>query len=417
MLQSGIIRYSTSNWASPLFCVPKKTGDVRIVFDYRKLNALTKEMKCQLPNIEDLMTLFKGKGFITSLDMKGGYWHIPIRPSDRHKTAFIFDSTLYEWNVLPFGSTNAPALFQKTMNQIFKPLIQNGTVVVYLDDIAIISETLEDHRRQLKDVFELISKYNNHLRIDKCTFGTTETEYLGFIIDKIGIRATKRYKQKVLNVKKPENRKQMMRFIGLVNYLHRFLPNMHQQTRILTNLLKKDQRWRWGPEEEQAFVALNAKVQSTDYLVHPDITKPFHLYTDASIDGIKGMLAQYDEAGMLNPVSFCSKTFNQTQQNWHCSEQEIYAVIYMCEKWRYLLLQKKFHVHTDHKNLQQLFNKAKDFRAGKLCRWAVRLQDFHFECEYVPGKDNVFADYLSRDGLEIANMKIEHLAPLAIQHE
>ena len=115
------------------------------------------------------------------------------------------------------------------------------------------------------------------------------------------------------------------------------------------------------------------------------------------------MIAQYDDNNQLRPVSFCSKTFNQTQQNWHVSEQEIYAVVHMVEKWRYLLIHRKFTVYTDHYNLQELFNKAKNFRAGKLYRWAVRLQDFDFEAKYIKGSDNVFADYLSRDALPTEN--------------
>ena len=401
MVAAGFISdKSTSSWAAPIFCVPKKTGDVRIVFDYRKLNALTKKIKCPLPRISELLTKFKGKGFITSLDIKGGYWHIRVRKGDREKLAFVFDGKLYEWNVLPFGPTNAPAFFQRVMNEIFAPL--KDFVVVYIDDISIISNTLEEHIDHLRQVFEVISKHNIHLRIDKCLWGVSETQYLGFMIDKFGIKPTEEYKKKILSVPKPETVKQLQRFLGLVQYLHQFIPNMHESVAVLAKLLQKEVEFGWTSSHQIAFDILKKHVQDAKYLKHPDETKPFHLFCDASIDGIGGMLAQYFE-GVLYPVAFCSKVFSKTQRNWHVSEQEIFSVIHTVEKWRYLLLQNPFTVYTDHKNLQELFNRAKDFKSGKLYRWAVRLQDFHFLCVYIEGEKNIFADYLSRDGLGLAN--------------
>ena len=133
-------------------------------------------------------------------------------------------------------------------------------------------------------------------------------------------------------------------------------------------------------------------------MVHPDFDKPFEVYCDASEYGIGCVLAQRHD-DVVKPVQFCSKLFSKTQQNWHISEQEIYSVIYAVEKWRSYLIGKRFRAFTDHQNLEELFNRAKNFKAGKLYRWAVRLQDFDFVAEHIKGKNNVFADYLSRDGL------------------
>ncbi len=400
MVKHGYISdKSTSAWQFPIFGVPKKTGDVRIVFDYRKLNAITKKIKCPIPLIDDLLRRFHNKTHITSLDMKGGYWHIPIAPRDRPKTAFVFNSHLYEWNVMPFGPTNAPSFFQRVMSEIFHPY--KDFVVVYIDDISVLSESLEEHIKHLRIVFGVISDYNIRLRLDKCFFGVSETQYLGYNIDKFGIRPQPKYLEKVLQCPRPTTAKMTRRFIGLIEYLHRFIPNAHDHISKLTKLLKKDTKFSWGPEQQNAFETLRALIIGAKYLKHPDCARPFHLFADASINGIGGMLAQYHET-VLYPVAFCSKTFTQTQRNWHISEQEIFAVIHLCEKWRSLLLHGKFTVYTDHKNLEQLFNKAKDFKSGKLYRWAVRLQDYHFVCKFIEGKTNVMADYLSREGLGLA---------------
>ena len=392
----GFISRSTSEWRFPTFIVPKKTGDARIVFDFRGLNQITKSMQHPLPDPRKLMHKFANKNVFSAIDVKGGYWHIPVHEAHRDRLAFVFNNTLYQWNVMPFGPKNAPAYFQKVMNDIFADL---DFVVIYMDDITIISDNEEQHKQHLKIVFDRIIKNNIKLRIDKCVFGVSECQFLGFVTNKFGIRPTKKYKNKILKISKPYDRKSMQRFLGLVNYLHRFIPNMHDDLKPLSAMTHKHVKFRWTNELEKHYENIKRKVEKAEWLRHPDWNKEFFVVCDASCAGIGGMLAQMDKNGRLQPVEFCSKTFNTTQQNWHVSEQEIYAVIYLVEKWRYMLMGKKFTVLTDHLNLQELFNKCKNFRAGKLYRWAVRLQDFEFEAKYIPGDDNVFADYLSRDGL------------------
>ena len=179
----GFIRDSTSQWCSPTFVVPKKTGDWRVVFDYRKVNALSKKLKYPIPDINYQWYKFRNKEYITTLDVKSGYWHVRIHEEDKHKLAFIFDGHLYEWNVMPFGPTNAPSYFQYVMNMVFQDL---DFVIVYIDDITIISDTWEEHQKHLKLVMDRINYYNIKLRLDKCAWCMQEVQYLGFIADKYG---------------------------------------------------------------------------------------------------------------------------------------------------------------------------------------------------------------------------------------
>ena len=391
----GKIRPSTSEWRSPTFIVPKKNGESRIVFDYRKLNAITKRNAYPLPSIQTLMDRFKDMEYISTIDMKSGYWHIPIAEEDRAKTAFVFNGKLWEWCVMPFGPTNAPPYFQKIMNEIFEDL---DFVQVYLDDITVISKDAESHQQHLAEVFKRLNKYKIKIRADKCSFAHQSTEYLGFIIDKNGSRPTHKYKSKIINVPKPNTKKQLQRFLGMVNYLHKYIPSLQLQLKPLYHLTEKNVKWNWTNECNESFESIKTQISSIDLLVHPDFNKPFEVICDASEYGIGCVLAQR-YGSVLKPVQFCSKLFSKTQQNWHMSEQEIYAVIYAVEKWRSYLIGKRFKVKTDHLNLRELFNRAKNFKAGKLYRWAVRLQDFDFIAEHIEGKKNVFADYLSRDGL------------------
>ena len=398
MMEHGVIsKCRHPQWVSSIFCIPKKTGDVRVVFDYRKLNLITKKIQWPMPNIEELLSEFKDKKYVTSLDMKGGYWHIPILEEHKARTAFIFDGEVYQWNVLPFGPTNAPMFFQRTMRSIFGEL---DFVVVYIDDISILSDTVEEHADHIRQVFELLNKHNIKLRVDKCIWGVSQTEYLGFIVDKMGIKTKAKYVKKVMDVPEPTTRKELQRYLGLVQYLHRILPHLHLPVTVLSSLTHKDRpkKFKLNDEQRAAFNKLKEMVNSTDYMRHPDLTQQFHVFTDASMLGVGGMLTQWDEnSGSYQPVSYCSKVFNQTQKRWHVSEQELYAALYCISKWERILRGRKFVLHTDHKNLQLLFSKAGDFKTGKLFRWAVRLQDFDFDCRYIKGEDNVIADWLSRE--------------------
>ena len=427
----GRIRPSTSPWRFPTFIVPKKNGECRIVFDYRKLNAITKRMSYPLPSIQTLIDKFHGKEYITTIDMKSGYWHIPIKEEDRAKTAFVFNGKLWEWCYLPFGPTNAPPYFQKVMADIFADM---DFVMVYLDDITIVSKDAEEHKTHIAAVFKLLNKMKIKIRADKCSFAQSSVEYLGFTIDKNGSRPTSKYKSKILSVPTPNTRKQLQRFVGMTNYLHKYVPNLQLELKPFYELLKAtaNRKFHWPESCASKFEEIKSIINNTDLLVHPDFTKPFEVYCDASINGIGCVLAQRHD-GRLRVVQFCSKLFGKTQQNWHVSEQEIFSVIYAVEKWRSYLIGNKFTVFTDHKNLEELFNRAKNFKAGKLYRWAVRLQDFEFDAKYIKGSKNVFADYLSRDGLtnklpsfdatnskpktqNILSCYLRHFASTAINH-
>ena len=409
MIEMGFISRSDSPWRFPTFIVPKKNGEARIVFDYRKLNAITKRLAYSLPSIQQLMAKFKGKNWISTIDIKSGYWHIPIRQQDRCKTAFIFNGKVYEWNVMPFGPTNSPPHFQKVMDKIFDDL---DFVMVYMDDITVISTTPEQHQQHLKEVFSRLGQYKIKIRPDKCAFAQERVEYLGFIVDGSGVSINPKYRDKIMNIPEPKSIPQIRRFVGMVQFLHQFIPNLQQQLSIFHQMLGKNQKFKWDPQHIRAFNYIKQTILNANMIYHPDPNRSFEVYCDASIEGIGAVLLQRDHHGKLHPVSFCSKLFNATQRNWHVSEQEIYAVIHAVEKWRQYLASNHFTVYTDHLNLQELFNRARNFRAGKLYRWAVRLQEFDFTAKYIKGSKNKMADYMSRDALKQLHTTPTYSEPL-----
>ena len=393
LMRIGYISPSESPWRFPTFIVPKKNGEARIVFDYRLLNGLTEKMAYSLPSMDQLIAAFKGKTWISTIDLKSGFWHIPVRKADRKYTAFVFNSKLYEWNRMPFGTANAPPTFQKAMSEIFEDM---EFVMVYIDDIAVLSTSQEEHERHLDAVFKRLEEHGIKIRPDKCTFGAETVEYLGFDVGADGLRVTDGYKGKIQNMPVPTDKAQLKRWIGMVQFINKFIPDCSIELKPFHRLATK--RFHWNAEYQQKFDEIKEMVQSTDILHHPDMEKEFKLYCDASIDGMGAVLTQ-EHDGVDVPVQFSSKVFSDTQSRWHCSEQEIFSVIYHVEKFRSFLVGRHFVVYTDHKNLQSLFNKARNYRAGKLYRWAVRLQEYEFTATHVKGKDNFVADYLSRDAL------------------
>lgn len=238
--------------------------------------------------------------------------------------------------------------------------------------------------------------YGIKIRLDKCYWFQSEIIFLGNLVDKYGIRINPKYRQKLLQINKPTNAKALQRYLGAINYISRFIPNLYLITAPLYKLLQKNVKFEWKSIHDKCYNKLLHIIHNTPFLKHPDFDLPFILIADASHVGIGGVLAQYHNQ-QLCAIDFASKLFNNTQQNWAPAEQEIYAIIYFCERWKPYLINKPFEIYTDHKNLVNLFNNASYFKSGKLFRWAIRIQELSFTLKYIKGSRNLLADWLSRD--------------------
>ena len=401
LLEAGFIRPSNSNYASPVLMVPKKQiGDKlewRMCIDYRKLNSMTIKDHYPLPNIQTLYRKFAGNKVFTSLDLRHAYHHIEIHPNDRHKTAFITHKGLFEWIRMTFGFANAPAAFQRAVNYIFKDL---EFVIVYLDDILILSKTQHEHVKHLRLVFQRLSEYNLKIRFDKCHFFQHELKYLGFILNEQGVRPDPDYIDKIIELQPPTDKASLKRVLGMINWLHRYIPRLSDYIWPLTQLTKKNVKFDWegNPENQIAFDKIKALVQRARLLRHPDLSKPFYVVCDASLFGVGAVLMQ-KHGDILEPCEFWSRLFSDSEVHWHVSEKELSAIVFSLEKWSKYLLGKHFYVYTDHKNLETLHTKyqSQTLNNSKLTRWLLRVEEFDFTCYYIEGIYNVAADYLSRD--------------------
>ena len=391
MLAEGVISPSTSPWASPVVLVSKKDGSVRFCVDYRRLNHITVRDVYPLPRIDDCLSVLFGNSFFSTLDLIAGYWQVLMAEMDRLKTAFITNNGLFEFNVMPFGLTNAPATFQRYMDVVLAGL-KWKSVLVYLDDIGIFSQTFEEHLGHLREVFERLRKYNLRLKPSKCNFFQREFKYLGHIISAEGIGCDPDKVKAILEMPAPKSVKQVRSFVGKCNYYREMLENYAIKCKPLYELLKLHNRFQWGEVEQQAFELLKKDLAKFPVVCHPNYDFPFKVQTDASDDGIGAVLTQFIN-GKERIIKCTSRVLQPFEKKWCPREKEALAVIYACESFRPFILHTFFTIQTDHESLQFLL-KAKS--PARLVRWSLKLSEFNFKIEYRRGSANANADALSR---------------------
>ena len=393
MLQMGIIRPSSSPWASPILLVPKKDGSVRFCVDYRKVNSVTVKDRYPLPRIQDIFDQMGDATVFSTMDMRSGYWQVPLAPEDIPKTAFVCHRGMFEFVRVPFGLGNAPSHYQRIMTKALGKFI-GKFVHVFLDDVVVYSKTQEEHLEHLKQVFEAIAEAGLTVKESKCSFFQTEVELLGFIVGKDGLRAQPQKTEAILRQPPPRDVPELRRFLGMASYYRQLVPHFAKTAEPLHHLIRQGVDWEWGPAQKEAFESLKKDLASDQVMAHPDLNSPYILYTDACDYAIGGILCQEDENGIERPIQYVSAQLNQTQRRWATVEKEAYAVIYCLKKLRTYLLGADLTVYTDHKPLMCLF--TSEVANTKIQRWAVLLSEFNARIKYRPGENNVRADMLSR---------------------
>ena len=414
MLRDKIIRPSSSPYASPITLVPKKDGTTRFCVDYRKLNQATIKDSHPLPLIQDIFDQLSGAKYFSTLDLKSGYWQIPVAKRDIKKTAFICHSGLYEFLRMPFGLANAPAIFQRTMERVLHGLI-GKTCLVYLDDLVVFGTTPEDHLANLRLVFERLRKFNLTVKPSKCSFNKTEILLLGYVIDKNGIRSNPAKVAAIRDLPPPTKVSEVRTFLGMSGYYRNLVQNYAGIAQPLINLTKKNTKFIWSEECAKAFQKLKDILLSDVILTYPNTQKPYRLYTDASNYAIGSILVQLDDEGNEKVIQYLSHALDTTQQKWPVIEKEAYAIVYSLQKLRPYLWGADFQIFTDHKPLKALF--SQQIVNSKIQRWAVQISEFGAPIHYTDGKDNARADMLSRavyhKSVPIDTNTVEWSLPLA----
>lgn len=393
LLEKKFIKPSTSPYGAPVLFVRKKDGTLRMCVDYRGLNGITKKNRHPLPRIDELIDRFRGARYFSKLDLLSGYHQQRIYEPHTHKTAFRCRYGHFEFNVVPFGLTNAPASFSNMMLRVLDPALDKW-VVVYLDDILIYSKTKAEHLKHLRSVLALLRQHGLYVKLSKCSFMQEETEFLGHTVSKNGISTSAGLVKAIRDWPRPTCIKDVEQFLGLAQFYQGYIKGFADIALPLSALQANGAIFSWDADREQAFLTLKTKISSAPVLRIFDPAFLTTVETDASGFAIGAVLFQTDANGVSRPVAFTSRKLKPAERNYPTHEQELLAVVHALRTWRYYLDGSYFIVYTDHATLRHFPTQPKLTR--RQARWMELLQEYDFDFKYKPGADNIVPDALSR---------------------
>ena len=391
-LSKGHIRRSKSPYGAPVLFVRKPNGGLRFCIDYRALNKQTIKDRYPMPRSDELMDQLLHARIFSKLDLRSGYHQVRVREEDIQKTAFRTKFGHYEFTVMPFGLSNAPATFQRVMNDALRPFIDENFVVVYLDDILIFSRNEEEHKEHLRRVLEKLREHKFYATRPKCEFGKRQLQYLGHIVGASGIGMEQGKVQAIREWPVPKTLKELRGFLGLAGYYRKFIKHFAHRTLAMSELLKQGVEFTWGERQQASFLDLKEAMTSAPVLAIPDPDLPYEVYTDASQFAVGAILLQ-DQGKGWQPCAYLSHKLSPAERNYAVHEQELLAVIHALKVWRPYLEGAAFKVNTDHSSLVELATQPNISR--RQARWVEFLQAYDCKVHYVPGEKN-HADALSR---------------------
>ncbi|KAL0463175.1 UNVERIFIED_CONTAM: Transposon Tf2-12 polyprotein [Sesamum latifolium] len=379
LLDKGFIRSSISPWGAPVLFVKKKDGSMRLCIDYRQLNRITIKNKYPLPRIDDLLDQLKGATVFSKIDLRSGYWQLRVEEGSISKTAFRTRYGHYEFVVMSFGLTNAPAAFMSLMNKTLQSFLDQF-VIVFIDDILIYSRSPEEHEQYLRTVLQILREKQLYAKFSKCEFWMEEIAFLGHVVSKEGVQPDPAKVRAIPRWEPPKNVSEVRSFLGLAGYYRRFVKDFSVVSKPLTNLLKKNTPFNWNDRCAQSFEELKRRLTSTPILALSSADGGYVVYTDASRQGLGCVLMQHGKV-----IAYASRQLRPHEINYPTHDLELAAIVHALKIWRHYL-------------------------------WIELLKDYDCTIDYHPGKANIVADALSRKTVDqLAGMicyNVEYLTAL-----
>jgi hypothetical protein len=388
LMAKGHVRESMSPCAVPVLLVPKKDGTWRMCVDCRAINNITVKYRHPIPRLDDMLDELHGSCIFTKIDLKSGYHQIRMKEGDEWKTAFKTKYGLYEWLVMPFGLTNAPSTFMRLMNHALRAFI-GRFVVVYFDDILVYSKDLNEHINHLQCVLDVLRKEKLYANLKKCSFCMEKVVFLGYVISAKGIEVDEEKVKAIKEWPTPKSITEVRSFHGLASFYRRFVKNFSTLAAPLTEIVKKSVGFKWGSEQDRAFIEIKERLCGTPLLALPDFSKTFEIECDASGIGIGAVLMQEKR-----PIAYFSEKLNGAALNYPTYDKELYALVRALETWQHYLWPKEFVIHTDHESLKHLKGQGKLNK--RHAKWVEFIETFPYVIKYKQGKENIVADALSR---------------------
>ena len=418
--QDDIIEPSTSPWNSPLVLVPKKSKgpdgkrQYRVCIDYRGVNSVIEQDRYPLPNIQEIMDQLGKSKYYTCMDLSQGYYQVELEEDSRPITAFISpEGEHYQLTRMPMGLSTSPAAFSRLMTLAMAG-IKGTRCLIYLDDLIVFSRTITEHIKNLEEVFKRLQQANLKIHPKKTHFLQEMVVFLGFQIDKHGIRVDPEKTKVIKEWPKPQGKKELQQFFGLANFYRQFIENFALKALPLSNMLKKGGNKEWTVECDAAFETLKKELCSNQVLDYPDFDKEFIIYTDASRDALGAVLQNANG----RPVHYASRTLKDAESRYATVEKELLAIVFATKVFRPYLMGRKFTIRTDHAPLKWLF--GMNDPSSRLTKFRLHLEEYDFSVEHVPGRQNAAADALSRIPMKLgkrANKEMDKLSAIFASEE
>lgn len=377
-----------TDWVHPIVTVIKPNGNLRVCMDPRDLNKYLKREHYALPTIESTLSELHGSQYFTVLDAATAFLQVPL---DSHSSKICTIATpfgRFRYKTMPYGISSAPEVYQKIINQIFEGL---DGVVPYMDDVLIYGRSQEEHNKRLEIALSRAKKFNLHFSKTKLQLSQQKIKFLGHIVSNEGIQIEHSKIAAIQTMKTPTNKQEVQRFLGMITFLAKFLPNLSQKTILLRNLLNKKNEFKWEKEEENDFQELKKMVCEAPILKFYDPNKSLCISVDASSHGLGGVALQEGR-----PVGYVSVALNETQRKYAQIEKELLAVQYGLQKFHLYTYGRKVLIQTDHKPLLSIINKPMEKITPRMQRMILKLMRYDFALKYVSGKELYVADALSR---------------------
>lgn len=392
MLNNHIIEKCNSKFINPIVVVKKNNGELRLCLDARNINKYSTPQYEAPMNIEAIFGRITGSNLFTKIDLKHSFWLIPLHINSRDYTAFSIDGVLYRFKVCPYGLQSSCSALVRALHSILDKYEE--FIVHYVDDILIYSKNDNEHMKHIKILLSELNNAGLKINLNKCEFFQNQVKFLGYKIDPKGVEMDEERVKSINEYKRPHNLKTLRGFLGVINYFKKLIPDLSEKQLPLIQLLKKNVKWEWKKEHEDAFQNIKQEFLKSLKIFHPQYEKPFILRTDASICKLAGVLLQ-EQDGIEVPICFVSRVTKEYEKKYSISELEFASIIFCVTKLRFYLLGSKFYIETDHSSLINVMeNKILN---NRIHRGSLLLQEYDFKIRYIPGKTNIIADALTRD--------------------
>ena len=390
----GVIEPSTAAWLSPIVLVNKPDGTKRMCLDYRKVNQHLATDIYPLPRLSELVEQASGHKFYTTLDLKEAYFQVMLHENSRDVTTFSDGTSLYRFRRLPFGLSCSPAIFSRQMASILAPLLKEGRIRNYLDDVILWAPDFPTMLQRIEHTLQVFQKNGVKLNLSKCKFGEAEVKFLGHVVSKEGNKPDPKNVEAIQKVRPPKTVKEVRRFLGMASFYRKHIKDFAEIALPLNKLTRKNQPFEWSEDCQRSLDTLKDLLTRAPVLVGADISQPFIVTTDASNSHVGGVLSQIQPDGSNQPIGYFSKKLIPTETKYSATDKEALGVVLTCRNFHHYLWGSKFTILTDHQPLTSIFKRKT--KSPRMNRWILEMREYSYEIKYLKGKHNVVADNLSR---------------------